>query len=315
MVEDGRLLLEFSASWEQRVWDIPIPISVKRWRLRWIPRRAPASSRRLTNQQSNSGEQLLQITPGSTERRVWPGSFRFRCQRDCLSCSSRSHGTSTVSLPYPDPYRPHDGDPSGRSVIDLLERRSSEDVSPQDVAALFFEPIQSDGGLIVPPPGFLNDLDELCRSHGILMVCDEVKVGLGRSGLLNCFQHEGIIPDVVVGKGLGGGLPISALVGAAEILDYQAAFPMQILHGNPVSASAASVLNTIEAEGPTRPCDTRVTLPSGRHSATPASPVKTRWRSFRWKSSSVMCSTHSSAQDPSLRRLRRRGHQSRSGNG
>ena len=79
---------------------------------------------------------------------------------------------------------------------------------------------------------------------------DEVKVGLGRSGKLHCFSHEEITPDIVVfGKGLGGGLPISAVVGPEEVMNHEAAFSMQTLHGNPVCASAAlAVLDTIASE-------------------------------------------------------------------
>lgn len=281
--EGGRRLLDFSASWGAASLGHSHP-AIRGAVMAALDSQAGASILSSINQPAvELAEQLLDLTPGSGERRVWLGhsgsDANETAARAVTAATGRSriisfigayHGGTTgsmaisahssqegvdkapglVSLPYPDPYHPHDGDPSGRSVIALLERRFAEDVSPQDVAALFFEPIQSDGGLIVPPPGFLRELDDLCCSHGILMVCDEVKVGLGRSGMLHCFQHEGIVPDLVVfGKGLGGGLPISALVGPAEILDHQSAFSMQTLHGNPVTASAASaVLNTIAAE-------------------------------------------------------------------
>ena len=114
-----------------------------------------------------------------------------------------------ILLPYPNPYRPTE---TADDVIAGLKRRFATDADPRRIGALFLEPVQSDGGLIVPPPGFLARLVDLCRSHGILVVSDEVKVGVARSGQMHCFRHEGFVPDLIcLGKGLGGGLPISAV--------------------------------------------------------------------------------------------------------
>ncbi|RUV13238.1 aminotransferase class III-fold pyridoxal phosphate-dependent enzyme, partial [Mesorhizobium sp. M7A.T.Ca.TU.009.01.3.1] len=122
---------------------------------------------------------------------------------------------------------------------------------PHQVAAVFIEPLMSDGGLIVPPPGFLKALQERCRRHGIKIVVDEVKVGLARSGMMHCFQHEGLTPDLVVfGKGIGGGLPLSAVIGPKQIMDHAPAFALQTTAGNPVATSAGNaVLKTIETDG------------------------------------------------------------------
>nr|5M4B_A Chain A, Aminotransferase class-III [Rhizobacter] len=154
-----------------------------------------------------------------------------------------------ILLPYPDPYRPYQDDPTGDAVLALLKERLAA-VPAGSIAAAFIEPIQSAGGLIVPPDGFLRKFADICRAHGISVVCDEVKVGLARSGRLHCFEHEGFVPDILVlGKGLGGGLPLSAVIAPAEILDCASAFAMQTLHGNPVCAAAGlAVLETIEAE-------------------------------------------------------------------
>jgi 4-aminobutyrate aminotransferase len=164
------------------------------------------------------------------------------------SHAARAPGLTLI--PYPNPYRPYTGDPTGGTVIELVEHLFATTCPPAEVAALWIEPIQSDGGLIVPPPGFMRRLADLCRRHGILIVSDEVKVGLARSGRMHCFVHEGIAPDIVcLGKGLGGGLPLSAMVGPARVLDFATAFAMQTLHGNPVSAAAgAAVLDTIARE-------------------------------------------------------------------
>ena len=150
-------------------------------------------------------------------------------------------------LPYPDPYRPYRDDPTGGAILDQL--RQHLDAAPERFAAAFIEPIQSDGGLIVPPPGFFRAFAEICREFGVLVVCDEVKVGLGRSGRLHCFEHEGFVPDILtIGKGLGGGLPLSAAIGPARILDCASAFAMQTLHGNPISAAAGLAVRGRRAE-------------------------------------------------------------------
>jgi 4-aminobutyrate aminotransferase len=226
-------------------------------------------------------EQLLRITPGRDPRRVWfghSGSDANDCAlRVVQAATGRSRfisfigsyhgnlsGSMSISghtamthtlpraglllLPYPDPYRPAF---SAQAVLELLDYHLSTTSPPHQVAAVFIEPIMADGGVIVPPPGFLAALQERCRRHGILIVVDEVKVGLGRSGKMHCFEHEGLDPDLVVfGKGLGGGLPLSAVIGPQHIMDHAPAFALQTTAGNPVAAAAGrAVLDTIAAEG------------------------------------------------------------------
>lgn len=225
-------------------------------------------------------ERLLEVTPGKGERRVWfghSGSDANDCavrvaraatgRQRFISFIGSYHGNVSgsmavsghtamthslpqaglVLLPYPDPYRPRF---SAEAVLDLLDYQFATTCPPEQVAAVFIEPLMSDGGLIVPPPGFLAALAERCQRHGILVVVDEVKVGMGRSGLMHCFQHEGLSPDMVVfGKGLGGGLPLSALIGPAALMDHAGAFALQTTAGNPVSTAAGkAVLDTILTE-------------------------------------------------------------------
>ncbi len=148
------------------------------------------------------------------------------------------------------PYPGGGSMPDGNDVLAEIERLFATTVPPKEVAAFFIEPIQSDGGMLVPTPGFLAKLATVCARHGILTVCDEVKVGLARTGRLHCFEHEGFVPDIVCfGKGLGGGLPVAAMIGPAAILDHSTAFAMQTLHGNPIAMAAGkAVLETIHDE-------------------------------------------------------------------
>lgn len=158
--------------------------------------------------------------------------------------SDRAEGLYQLPYPGADPLGP-DAD----AILERLKRHLSL-AGPDSFAACIFEPILSDGGLVVPPTGFLARLDAMCRSHGILTICDEVKVGLGRTGRLHAFQHEGFRPDLLVlGKGLGGGLPLSAVIGPQWVMDCATAFAMQTMHGNPVCAAAGlAVLDRLTAE-------------------------------------------------------------------
>ncbi|MCY7289688.1 MAG: acetylornithine transaminase [Cryobacterium sp.] len=120
------------------------------------------------------------------------------------------------------------------------------------VAALFLEPVQGEAGVIDLPEGFLRRARELCTRHGVLLILDEVQTGAGRTGEWFAYQHDGILPDALtLAKGIGGGLPIGALVtfGAASEL-FQRGQHGSPYAGNPlVTATANAVLGTIEAEG------------------------------------------------------------------
>jgi 4-aminobutyrate aminotransferase len=116
---------------------------------------------------------------------------------------------------------------------------------PEDVAAIFVEPIQGEGGYIVPPPGWIADLRALCDAHGILLVADEVQSGIGRTGRLWAIEHEGIEPDIVLaGKGLASGLPLSALIARADLMRWEPGMHGSTFGGNPVACAAA--LATLE---------------------------------------------------------------------
>ncbi|GAA5163922.1 aspartate aminotransferase family protein [Ornithinimicrobium tianjinense] len=140
-------------------------------------------------------------------------------------------------VPYPDPFRPWTGD--AETLLAATLTRVEQELAGGDVAAVLVEPIQSDGGVIVPPDGFLRGLRELTQAHGSLLVVDEVKVGLCRTGEFLAHQAEGVVPDLVtLGKSLGSGLPLSAVVGPAAALDSPAASALMTTIGNPVSCAA-----------------------------------------------------------------------------
>lgn len=166
-------------------------------------------------------------------------------------------GGNVVKVPYPYPYRCLFGSTSdeecGLRYLDFIENYIFRTICPpEDTAGIIIEPVQSDGGDIVPPDNYFPGLEALCRKHGIMLLVDEVKVGFGRTGKMFGFENWGVTPDAIaLGKSIGSGVAaMSAVVGRKEILDAGTAINMYTVAGNPVSATAGlATLDTIEREG------------------------------------------------------------------
>jgi 4-aminobutyrate aminotransferase len=111
---------------------------------------------------------------------------------------------------------------------------------PDEVAAIFIEPVQGEGGYHPAPPGFLRALRALCDRHGILMVADEVQSGMGRTGKMFAVEHAGVEPDIIcLAKGIASGLPLGAMVAKAEVMDWPPGSHASTFGGNPVACRAA----------------------------------------------------------------------------
>jgi 4-aminobutyrate aminotransferase len=226
-------------------------------------------------------EDLLELVPGDGDRRVYLGhagsdanDVAIRAARNAtnrrrvLAFHHSYHGgvgvamgmsgvhveagsvvpdPASVFVPYPNPYRPEPADQPSESVVAASLAAVEAELLAGDIACVLAETILSDGGMVVPPHGFLAGLSDLCRRHDTLLICDEVKVGLGRPGLLHAFQLDGAQPDIVTfGKVLGAGLPLSAAVGPAWVLDGPPAAALLTTAGNPVCAAVGrTVLRTL----------------------------------------------------------------------
>ena len=143
----------------------------------------------------------------------------------------------------------------GVSTVDALaslDQLFHADVDPKAVAAIIIEPVQGEGGFNVAPHDFLHAIRKLCDEHGIVMIADEVQTGVARTGKMFCVEHAGVVPDLItVAKGLGGGFPLSGVIGRASIMDSAHAGGLGGTYGgNPISLAAAhAVLDVIESEG------------------------------------------------------------------
>ncbi|WP_337844325.1 acetyl ornithine aminotransferase family protein [Thermus sp.] len=148
-----------------------------------------------------------------------------------------------VHLPFPNPFRPPlgaRGEAVGKAVLAYLEHLFRTVLPPEEVAALFLEPIQGEGGYVVPPPGFIPKLKALLERHGILLVADEVQTGAGRTGRFFALEHEGVEADVyVLAKGLASGYPLSAVLFREELGSWRPGAHGTTFGGQAVSAAAA----------------------------------------------------------------------------
>lgn len=233
-------------------------------------------------------ERLARIAPGSTPKRVFltnsgteategaiklarharrrtaiiafKGAFHGRTTGALALTSSkaRQHSGFGPLLPdvhhvdYPNRYRAPEGMSDAELVASSLagieQDLFTRHLDPADVAAIFVEPVQGEGGYLFPPDGFLRGMRELCDRHGILLVFDEIQCGIGRTGKMWACQHEGVEPDILLtAKGLGSGMPIGAFIAREAIDAWEGGAHGSTFGGNPVCCAAAlATLDLVE---------------------------------------------------------------------
>jgi 4-aminobutyrate aminotransferase / (S)-3-amino-2-methylpropionate transaminase / 5-aminovalerate transaminase len=219
----------------------------------------------LINSGAEAVENAVKIARAATGRRA------------IISFENSFHGRTNLALaltgklrPYRQNFGPFSGDVhiasypycyrQGHTVEDTctcdwedsLSRLFLTRVAPEDVAAIIVEPVQGEGGFVVPPKDFLPKLRDICSRHGIVFIADEIQTGFGRTGRMFACEHYGVEPDLILmAKSLGAGLPLAAVVGKAEIMDAPSPGGLGGTYGgNPVAAAAAlAVLDVFEQEG------------------------------------------------------------------
>jgi 4-aminobutyrate aminotransferase/(S)-3-amino-2-methylpropionate transaminase len=186
---------------------------------------------------------------------VFEGAFHGRTML-AMTMTSKTHpykaglgpfAPEVYRVPYPHSYR----GPDTATALAALERAFLTQVAPESVAAIVMEPVLGEGGFVVAPPEFIQGIRNICDEHGIVFVVDEVQTGYGRTGRMWAIQHYDVEPDLmVVAKSIAGGLPLSGVIGKAEIMDAPPDSAIGGTYvGNPVAQAAAlAVLDVFDEE-------------------------------------------------------------------
>jgi 4-aminobutyrate aminotransferase len=231
-----------------------------------LARLAPGSSKKrvfLTNSGTEATEAAIKLARHATRRTAiiaFRGAFHGRTTGavSLTSSKARQHAgfgpllPDVHHVPYAYRYRCQfcsDEAACNRGCIAVIEQDLfARHLDPHDVAAIFIEPIQGEGGYVIPPPGYLADLRALCDRYGILLVADEVQSGIGRTGKMFACEHEGVEPDILLtAKGLGSGMPIGAMVAKEAITTWETGSHGSTFGGNPVCCAAAlATLDLVE---------------------------------------------------------------------
>ena len=162
---------------------------------------------------------------------------------EIIACSGNFHGRTTTIIAMSDEpqYRAGFGPfPAGFRIVEYGSIDALEAAINDNTAAFLVEPIQGEGGIIVPPPGYLEAAAKLCRKHNVLLIADEIQTGLGRTGKLLACEHEGVKPDgLILGKALGGGIfPVSMFLAREEVMGvFRPGDHGSTFGGNPLGAA------------------------------------------------------------------------------
>jgi 4-aminobutyrate aminotransferase len=217
----------------------------------------------LTNSGTEATEGAIKLARHATRRTAiiaFKGAFHGRTTGALALTSSkaRQHSGFGPLLPdvhhvaFPNRYRAPAGMSDAQLVAESIDGIVGDlftrHLDPKDVAAIFVEPIQGEGGYLFPPDGFLRALRDLCDEHGILLVADEIQCGVGRTGRMWACEQEGIEPDILLtAKGLGSGMPIGAFIARESIDEWKGGAHGSTFGGNPVCCAAAlATLDLVE---------------------------------------------------------------------
>lgn len=210
----------------------------------------------MTNSGTESVEAAIKLARYHTKRPNFIGflgAFHGRTIGSVTFTASKSHYkgrfsplmNGVVHAPFPDPYRPlivsRKGEGYGETVVRYIEEEIFGRILPgEEVAGILIEPIQGEGGYIVPPPDFFPALRDLCDKYGILLIADEVQAGMGRTGKWWSIENFGVEPDIITSaKGIASGMPLGAMIARKEVMTWPKGSHGNTYGGNPIACAAS----------------------------------------------------------------------------
>ena len=220
----------------------------------------------LTNSGTEAVETAIKLAKYHTRRSNFigfTGAFHGRTMGSVAFTASKPKYHSgfyplmpgVTHVPFPDPYRPilerKPGEDYGETVVRYIEEEVfNRNVPGDEVAGILVEPIQGEGGYVVPPAGFFPALGKLCDKYGILLIADEVQSGMGRTGKWWAIEHFGVEPDIVTSaKGIASGLPLGACIARESVMTWPKGSHGNTYGGNPISCAASlATIDLIENE-------------------------------------------------------------------
>jgi len=202
----------------------------------------------LTNSGTEAVEGALKLARHSTRRTAFiafEGSFHGRTYGSLSLTNSKVTQRGGFGPFLPEVYHAPYGDADW-----IEEHLFAKRIDPRDVAAIVVEPIQGEGGYLVPPKGFLSKLRAMCDEHGILLIMDEVPSGVGRTGKWWACQYDNVVPDILTtAKGLASGMPLGAIIARADLMKWKPGAHGSTFGGNPVCCAAAlATLDLVEKQ-------------------------------------------------------------------
>ena len=224
----------------------------EKWRVFFSNSGAEAVEAAVKLARNHTGRQHIISTMGSFHGRTY-GAITLTGSKTKYKRGFGPLLPAVSHVPYPNPFRPSLGstpESCGQAVIDHIEGLFVGILPADEVAAIIVEPMQGEGGYIVPPADFLPKLRQLCDKHGILLIFDEVQAGMGRTGKMFSFQHFDVQPDIITSaKGIASGMPLGALLAKESVMTWPVGSHGSTYGGNPVAAAAShATLDLLEGQ-------------------------------------------------------------------